>query len=499
MSRFQSRAFVLIIWALFLPALAEGTGPLVQVELASRTGTSMESPAKTQAEAEQAFSTADAGFWFPDLGIVRAFRLASQTDALGQKEESLGDFVLSSSAEMARSRFLAKLPAKDLLRSVERPAPSAAAPISEVPRSVAFSDGFETGRLDKWQVLTPGEPYQPVASRCEARTGQYSLDLLRGGTAGSVLTCSGSYPASVLSVLAVPATSLVRGAASGLVSCYVKGRSESSIYLHDFVYVFAMVGDSDYGYVTFGDWPAWFRLEANVRKWGELGDLASRDAVTFGVAFKSDRIVQEGYGFRIDDYAIETDIPLPSHRLEVKKVGSGVVSGQPGGILCGPFCAGTFVTGEKVELSAHPKAGGYFNGWDGDCSFGSPCTLTVNMDRKTTAWFSGPDGDPEMLLAGGRVAVSLVWKNQYSGTAGVGTPVKQMDQYGYFWFDSASNPEVFVKVLDFGGDSFLVFHSALSDLEYAVTFRVLRTNQAYSFKRDAGSVCGLADGSAVKK
>lgn len=74
-----------------------------------------------------------------------------------------------------------------------------------------------------------------------------------------------------------------------------------------------------------------------------------------------------------------------------------------------------------------------------------------------------------------------------------------MDQYGYFWFTTENNPEVFVKVLDFGGDSFLVFHSALSDLEYTVTFKVLRSGLSYSFKRDAGLVCGLADGSTVKK
>ncbi len=104
-----------------------------------------------------------------------------------------------------------------------------------------------------------------------------------------------------------------------------------------------------------------------------------------------------------------------------------------------------------------------------------------------------------LSLSQDRVAVTLNWRNQYSGVTGKGTPVKQLDQYGYFWFDSAQNPEVFVKVLDFGGDSFLVFHSALSDLEYTVTFRVLRTGLSYSFKRDAGSVCGLADGTTVKK
>lgn len=85
------------------------------------------------------------------------------------------------------------------------------------------------------------------------------------------------------------------------------------------------------------------------------------------------------------------------------------------------------------------------------------------------------------------------------GASGTAHGVKASDQYASFWFDSPSNPEVFVKVLDFGGDGFLVFHSSLSDLEYTVTFVVLRTGRSYTFKREAGSVCGLADGSTVRK
>ena len=95
--------------------------------------------------------------------------------------------------------------------------------------------------------------------------------------------------------------------------------------------------------------------------------------------------------------------------------------------------------------------------------------------------------------------MTLTWRNPGNGNGGKGTPVKQLDQYGYFWFDSASNPEVFVKVLDFDPDSFMVFHSSLSDLEYEVTFTVSRTGYSYRFKRPAGNVCGLADGSTVKK
>ncbi len=120
-----------------------------------------------------------------------------------------------------------------------------------------------------------------------------------------------------------------------------------------------------------------------------------------------------------------------------------------------------------------------------------------------TLWYEvtvEPEMAPGVLtLSEGRVEVTLRWRNQYNGTSGTGTAVRSMDQYGYFWFTSESNPEVFVKVLDFGGDSFLVFHAALSDLEYEIEVKVLRTGKVYTFKREAGSVCGLADGQTVKK
>ncbi len=125
---------------------------------------------------------------------------------------------------------------------------------------------------------------------------------------------------------------------------------------------------------------------------------------------------------------------------------------------------------------------------------------TLSRDALTDIGW-GPSGvaDTDLLLSNERVSVSLTWRNQYDGRTGRGTGVRQLDQYGYFWFDSPGNPEVFVKVLDFGGPSFLVFHSALSDLEYEVVFTVLRTGIAYRYKRTAGSVCGGVDGETVKK
>ncbi|MCK6685853.1 MAG: hypothetical protein L6R30_25940 [Thermoanaerobaculia bacterium] len=145
-----------------------------------------------------------------------------------------------------------------------------------------------------------------------------------------------------------------------------------------------------------------------------------------------------------------------------------------------------------------------------ECCLSTPFQcIAQRTGLAATAWavFAAADVNPlahreldeAILLSRDRVAVTVSWRNQYSGASGTAHGVKASDQYASFWFDSPSNPEVFVKVLDFGGDGFLVFHSSLSDLEYTVTFVVLRTGRNHSFKREAGSVCGLADGSTVKK
>jgi hypothetical protein len=190
-----------------------------------------------------------------------------------------------------------------------------------------------------------------------------------------------------------------------------------------------------------------------------------------------------------------------SRTLTVSRAGtgSGTITSSPSGINCGSTCSATFSDGTSVTLSPAASGGSTFAGWSGACSGTGSCVVSMTSDKSVTATFNSTAATQEMFLSQNRVAVSLTWRNQYNGATGVGTPVQQMDQYGYFWFDSPGNPEVFIKVLDFGGTSYLVFHSALSDLEYTVNFRVVRTGIVYTSNRPPGSVCGLADGNTVKK
>lgn len=63
-----------------------------------------------------------------------------------------------------------------------------------------------------------------------------------------------------------------------------------------------------------------------------------------------------------------------------------------------------------------------------------------------------------------------------------------------FTFSSPENPEVIVKVFDWGADRpYLLFWTGLTDLSYSVTFTNLGTGQTATFAREAGRVGGGID------
>lgn len=76
-----------------------------------------------------------------------------------------------------------------------------------------------------------------------------------------------------------------------------------------------------------------------------------------------------------------------------------------------------------------------------------------------------------LLLNGDRFAVTATWRDSQGGT-GIGKPVPLTESAGYFWFFSAENVELVVKVLDACKkfDRYWVFAAGLTNLE--VTLRV---------------------------
>jgi hypothetical protein len=104
----------------------------------------------------------------------------------------------------------------------------------------------------------------------------------------------------------------------------------------------------------------------------------------------------------------------------------------------------------------------------------------------------------QLLLSQSRVSVEVTWKSQYTGQGGTAFALPQQDQFGFFTYGDPSNPEVFVKVLDFE-TTYAVLIGALTDYEYHVTVKVLRTGQTKTFDKPPGAKFGFADSTNLLK
>ena len=103
-------------------------------------------------------------------------------------------------------------------------------------------------------------------------------------------------------------------------------------------------------------------------------------------------------------------------------------------------------------------------------------------------------GDAKTLcLNGGRFKVKVDWKSE-SGE-GFGTAVPVTADTGEFWFLSANNIELVLKVVDgttFNGH-FWVFYGALSDLEYTITVTDTTTGAVKTYHNPLGTTASVAD------
>jgi photosystem II stability/assembly factor-like uncharacterized protein len=97
-----------------------------------------------------------------------------------------------------------------------------------------------------------------------------------------------------------------------------------------------------------------------------------------------------------------------------------------------------------------------------------------------------------------RVAVTVDWRNPYSGETGRAYGIPKADQYGFFYYTDASNPEVFVKVLDFGDGIARVFVGGLTDFYYKVTFTLLRTGQQLIFEKPEKQYIGYVESTTLR-
>ncbi|MCG3195269.1 MAG: hypothetical protein DIJKHBIC_04546 [Thermoanaerobaculia bacterium] len=186
------------------------------------------------------------------------------------------------------------------------------------------------------------------------------------------------------------------------------------------------------------------------------------------------------------------------------ETGKSVTFTKPAGSLNG--------WGDNTSLPHVSMDGGLWDGVSEEVAPLPPSLLKSAGGSENIAFWPLPEaqrdpadaGEPgplgaELLLSRGTVAVTVSYRNQYSGASGTALALPQGDQFGFFYFSDPGNPEVFVKVLDWGADRpYLIFFAGLTDFEYTVSFRQTKSGQVVSFKKSAGTYNGGADNTSLK-
>ena len=117
---------------------------------------------------------------------------------------------------------------------------------------------------------------------------------------------------------------------------------------------------------------------------------------------------------------------------------------------------------------------------------------------------SGPPPPPPACTADatthclndGRFRVSVIFSAPNLGiTNAPGRAVSVTSDTGYFWFFSANNIELMIKVVDGRGFNgyFWVFYGALSDVEYTITVTDTATDAVKTYRNTAGHLASFAD------
>ncbi|MDQ5857803.1 MAG: hypothetical protein M3542_05945, partial [Acidobacteriota bacterium] len=100
-----------------------------------------------------------------------------------------------------------------------------------------------------------------------------------------------------------------------------------------------------------------------------------------------------------------------------------------------------------------------------------------------------------LCLNNDRFRVQVSWSVPSQGTSGVGTASELTSDTGYFWFFSANNIELVIKVVDGRAfnNYFWVFYGALSDVAYTITVTDTLTGAIKTYGNPQGRLASVAD------
>lgn len=177
------------------------------------------------------------------------------------------------------------------------------------------------------------------------------------------------------------------------------------------------------------------------------------------------------------------------YTIRITDLSSGATQSyfKQGGSSCGGYDTNAFHASLEAPLE-----------FGGSGSLANVRILEV-LDLQADACASG---GANLCVNAGRFQITLSARDPRSGSTAPGQALPQNDLFGYFSIPgltgNASNPEVFVKVLDgrAANGRFWVFYGGLTDLEYRVTVADTFTGAVKGYTKPAGSACGGFDSSA---
>jgi len=119
---------------------------------------------------------------------------------------------------------------------------------------------------------------------------------------------------------------------------------------------------------------------------GDLYVTGSTNSPKFPVTKNSYDMSHNG---NIDLFVTKFDSNLSTYKIITAQVGtgSGTITSDPSGIICGSKCLDVFVNNSGVKLIAKPDIGSGFQGWDGACSGKGKCIVKMDADKDVSASF----------------------------------------------------------------------------------------------------------------
>ncbi|MES1211841.1 MAG: hypothetical protein ABUL63_05860, partial [Acidobacteriota bacterium] len=138
---------------------------------------------------------------------------------------------------------------------------------------------------------------------------------------------------------------------------------------------------------------------------------------------------------------------------------------------------------------AAANAGGFLTAWD---SLPSP---TASAAQVTGQILASPCPADTLCLQNDRFQATVAWRDPRSGATGTGKTLPLTGDTGAFWFFTAGNAELLVKVLDgrLNNGHWWVFFGALTDVEYDLTVTDTQTGAQKVYHNPPFTMASRAD------